>query len=466
MGGIKSPPEVWRYVQQTGFYKSRMDWKRTLILAIYAGVFVGFGALAATSVAYNMPVTRVENPGVAKAVYAAIFPIALFLIYYTSAELFTSNSMSLFAALLYYKNKRSALGLAKNWLLVLLGNLMGCLACAYVFGYLSDLFKDEPYPSVLAAAAEHKVHAGAFQVFIRAIACNWCVCLAVFGGSSADELGGRLLALWAPIFVFACIGLEHLIASFFTIPLGMMYGANVTIYQFLIEYSLPVLAGNIIGGSFFMSGVLWYLFTNAPPVRKLSHENPLPTHVAATISPSQATSMYEQTVQVMQDQTVEFRKRYLRKDGKPIEVLVHASLIRDPEGHPLKAMSQVRRVNPRTSTVDRNETPGVIVADVSSDGHARRIQFIDDNLASLLGYGPLDKDDLVGKTVQDITYSEDGAVTDHAFHHLLSNSTAGMSSVVEAARLVRDVRNSSPHSYDNEFDHLSPASTATPAHSV
>jgi formate/nitrite transporter len=442
---VKPPAEAWKIVQQSGFTKARLSKGRTFLMAFCAGVFVGFGALAAGVVSYDLVDIRKNNLGIAKLIYGLIFPIALVLIYAVGAELFTGNTMSLMAALLYYKDRAAARGLLKNWGLVLIGNAVGCVGCAYFFGYLTDLFAHEPVVSVIKATAEKKAHLDFGVVFVRAIPANWLVCLAIVGGAAAEDMAGKFLVLVAPITLFAVSGFEHVIANLFTIPLGLMMGANATVGEMLMNNIIPALLGNIVGGTLFMSVILWYTYTVAPTVKRHKPEAPLPYNVAKNL---EIPKHFMHSLHMSHEEAVEFNKRYMTRDGRMIEVVIHATLLRDTEGHPLKAMSQVRYADPRTGLADPLQRPGIIVAGVDATGHATAIEYVDDTLAAMLGYSPDQKGELLKKEVSDITAKEDLSVTDTAFHRLLSADHGSSTGLADAAITIRDAQEqstSAPH---------------------
>ena len=75
----------------------------------------------------------------------------------------------------------SLLDLAKNWAIVYVGNLVGALLIAYFLGYQSGII--EASPILLSGAQGHAVQKTSLtpgQIFVRAIGCNWLVCLAVW----------------------------------------------------------------------------------------------------------------------------------------------------------------------------------------------------------------------------------------------------------------------------------------------
>ena len=68
------------------------------------------------------------------------------------------------------------------------------------------------------------------QAFIRAIMCNWLVCMALWLATSASTLGSKFMGIWLPISAFAAIGLEHCVANM--CGLGHGYHLNVVLSRF------------------------------------------------------------------------------------------------------------------------------------------------------------------------------------------------------------------------------------------
>ena len=61
------------------------------------------------------------------------------------------------------------------------------------------------------------------------------------------------------VLAFSCLGYEQSIANAFYIPLAMLYGANITVYDFLITNMIPVTIGNIIGGALINGCLMYYV---------------------------------------------------------------------------------------------------------------------------------------------------------------------------------------------------------------
>lgn len=56
------------------------------------------------------------------------------------------------------------------------------------------------------------------------------------------------------------MGFDHVIANQFLIPLGMMFGEDISVFKLLVEALLPATIGNVIGGGVFVGAIYWYVF--------------------------------------------------------------------------------------------------------------------------------------------------------------------------------------------------------------
>eukprot|EP00762_Andalucia_godoyi_P003689 ANDGO_00684.mRNA.1 putative formate transporter len=413
--GLKNAADTWRIVQQLGFEKARVDWRRTLVLSMSAGMYVAFACLAATSISYALPGVKATDPGIPKLVFSFIFPLGLNIIVQTQSMLFTGQSMMLGAALLYYKNRKTFRLLLKNWSLVYIGNLVGCVLVSYLFGYLSDLYAEDYYKVSLRATAERKVNAGAAVNLLRGIPANVLVCISLFCGFAAEDAAGRILAMWGPIFMFAAFGFEHSVANMVFLTLGLLFGADISIWDAVLQNLLPSTLGNIIGGVCLVAAPMWFCFTVAPPLKKHIPANPMPGSVAVALLHAPRPEI----INLSQEPVVQFAKRYLSKEGGIVDAWVHANVIRDPGGNPCRVVSQVYKYDPALNVVDESVDPGMIIAGLTPTGQITRIEFVDGTFCKMLEYKGDEQHDLIGKTVDEITLKEDARVAEHAFGRLL-----------------------------------------------
>jgi formate/nitrite transporter len=201
-----------------------------------------------------------REPGLQKFIFAAVFPVGLMLVVIAGAELFTGNAATCVPAAL--SGRITWRAVLRNWTLSYVGNFVGSLAVAYFLTFLTGLLLKDPWLSSIVGIAEGKVSQDFVVLLLKGIGCNWLVCLAVWLAVSADDIAGKILAIWFPIMTFVAIGFEHSVANMYFIPAGMMYGASVSWGQFLFNNLLPVTIGNVIGGTVFVGVVYWFLYAD------------------------------------------------------------------------------------------------------------------------------------------------------------------------------------------------------------
>ena len=100
----------------------------------------------------------------------------------------------------------------------------------------------------------HKKTSYAFgTVLTRGILCNWLVCMAIWQANAAQDIGGKVLAIFLPISAFVSMGFEHCIANMYMIPLSMRLGSGITVGEFVVHNLIPSTIGNLLGGAFFVA---------------------------------------------------------------------------------------------------------------------------------------------------------------------------------------------------------------------
>lgn len=232
-----------------------MPLTRVAVLAILAGAFIALGGTLSVIGGYGFS-TVSNNPGVQRLLSGALFPVGLFLIVVLGGELFTGNNAVLIPS--YCKHNFGFATVIRNWAIVWLFNFVGAISFTLLFVYLSGLTASQPYHNAIIAIAETKANLSPLSAFLKGIAANWCVCMAVWIGLMVNELPAKMIACWIPVGTFVALGYEHSIANMFFIPAGMLEGANVSIGQ-LFANLIPVTLGNITGGALLVGFLFFYL---------------------------------------------------------------------------------------------------------------------------------------------------------------------------------------------------------------
>jgi len=87
------------------------------------------------------------------------------------------------------------------------------------------------------------------RAFASGVMCNVLVCMAVWVAMAGRTVVDKLVAIVLPISAFVAAGFEHSIANMYLIPLAMMLQEQAGHTAGLARNPVPVIAGNIVGGS-------------------------------------------------------------------------------------------------------------------------------------------------------------------------------------------------------------------------
>ena len=203
---------------------------------------------------------------------ALIFPVGFVMIILLGLELVTGSFALLPVAVMAGRTKPGQM--LSNWSWVLLGNLIGSMVYAVLFVIAAtDAWQIAPAGVAervrQIAAAKTTGYAafgtaGMLTVFVKAMLCNWMVCMGVVMGLCSTSVIGRIAAAWMPILVFFAQGFEHTVVNMFIIPAGMMMGAKVSAADWVLWNLIPVTIGNLVGGFGFVALALFATFAPRP----------------------------------------------------------------------------------------------------------------------------------------------------------------------------------------------------------
>jgi len=120
--------------------------------------------------------------------------------------------------------------------------------------------------------AKKKVSKDFHTTFLKAIGCNWMVCMAVFLQGMAQDMCGKYLGIWFPISTFVMIGFEHIPANFYLLSLALVGGSaesvGVTFADVFVKNWIPVTLGNFVAGAFIVAAGYSYAFGKLGEDRK------------------------------------------------------------------------------------------------------------------------------------------------------------------------------------------------------
>ncbi len=218
--------------------------------SLMAGAYIGFGIILIFSVAGSV------DPSLQKLVMGLSFGIALTLVVFAGAELFTGYTLYMTVGILYRKTTFKQL--CSTWSISWLFNLAGSvvLALLFVAGRGGEVLHEGVI--LLNQVAAYKMNSSATDLLARAILCNWLVCLALWMAARCSSDSGKAIVIFWCLFAFISSGYEHSVANMTLLSIALLGQHTETISLAGMAHNLFwVTLGNIIGGSLFMGMGYW-----------------------------------------------------------------------------------------------------------------------------------------------------------------------------------------------------------------
>jgi formate/nitrite transporter len=251
------PSEVAETFLANSVIKSKLPFTQLLLRGFLSGALLGF----ATTVAFT-----VNAQGLPPIVGAILFPVGFAMIVVLGLELATGSFSMLPTAFLVGKISLSRTLTNLTWVFV--GNLIGGCVYAWMYAEVQTQFHHVPAAgaaALIVAAAQAKTLAyqklgatGIELCMLKAVLCNWMVCMGVVMGLTSRSTVGKIVGCWLPVFTFFALGFEHSVVNMFVIPVGMLMGAPISVGTWWVWNEIPVTLGNLVGGLLFVSlPMLW-----------------------------------------------------------------------------------------------------------------------------------------------------------------------------------------------------------------
>jgi formate/nitrite transporter len=269
--GYAPPEQIAETAVTTGARKAALSWDKQLVGGFLAGAYIAFGGLLAITVSSGLdPKTWGTLPTLFT---GAVFTLGLILVVLAGSELLTGNMALVPIALLV--RRVSLRGLGVNFVLVLIGNLLGSLFVAYFLAIKTGVIGSAGADPAKAAgmtfqrlsdiALAKGTKETDWQIFLRALGCNWLVCLAVWLAISAEDVAGKILGIFFPIMAFVAMGFDHVVANFFFLPAAIYAHVPGLGWGDAIHNWVFAFLGNLVGAVVFVSTAYWYLYLRDEP---------------------------------------------------------------------------------------------------------------------------------------------------------------------------------------------------------
>ena len=252
-----SPAQIAERLGQLSVAKAATPLLSLVLLGVLAGAFIGLGAM------FNVIVLSDASLGFAlgRVLGGAVFSLGLLLVVVAGAELFTGNNL---LAMAWADGQIGTRDVLANWLIVCLANFVGAAGLALIV-FLSG------HPGLNGGAiantylqiAAVKTSLPLVEVFFRGVLCNVLVCMAVWMALAGRSVLDKFVAILLPVTAFVAAGFEHSIANMYLLPMAMLLNAaagDPVDVAGLFSNLVPVIAGNLAGGSVLVAFVYYVIY--------------------------------------------------------------------------------------------------------------------------------------------------------------------------------------------------------------
>jgi formate transporter len=255
-----SPREIAEKVENIGVGKARLPLLSMIMLGILAGAFIALGAMFFVTITSDANLSF----GWSRILGGIAFSMGLIMVTIAGAELFTGNNL---IAMAWADKKISTREVLKNWAVVSLTNFMGALLIAFLlFMARHQDMNNGAVGELYLQIAQAKCAISFEKALFSGILCNILVCLAVWMAQAGRSVWDKIIVIIFPVAAFVSAGFEHSIANMFYIPMGIFIqneqadAGNLISWIGLLKNLIPVISGNLIGGSLFVALIYYVIY--------------------------------------------------------------------------------------------------------------------------------------------------------------------------------------------------------------
>jgi formate/nitrite transporter FocA (FNT family) len=206
--------------------------------ALAAGLSMGFSFIAEALLMAHLPDSP-WRPLVSRAGYCIGFLIVIL----GRQQLFTENTLTVILPLLVRKDLATFMRVLRLWGVVLSANLAGTFLFALCISRIA-LFDAHTQECLLEIGRSH-FGANFGTVLVRAIFAGWLIALMVWLLPGAESAKVSIIIILT--YLVGRAGFNHIVAGS-TTALFLVVTKSVSWEAYLIQFFIPTLLGNIIGG--------------------------------------------------------------------------------------------------------------------------------------------------------------------------------------------------------------------------
>jgi len=242
---FKHPDDVLQRAIEEGGEQVKRSSASLFLSAISAGLILGFAAMSVSFAVMLAPEDSSEALG--RLFMGLVYPLGFIICIMSRTELFTEHTA--LAVYPYLERMCSFKSLARLWVIVLIGNLIGTLISSGLLNFAEPIIGAE---AGYTYVANHLVAFSGREIFVSAMLAGWLMALGSWLIMSMSNSSAQIMGIYIVTFLIGIGGLHHCIAGSAELFTAYFMNGAVTAGQVLHTLFYAVI-GNLVGGSFFVA---------------------------------------------------------------------------------------------------------------------------------------------------------------------------------------------------------------------
>jgi formate-nitrite transporter family protein len=242
-----SPKLIHEVIRRDGEEELGRPFRSLFWSGIAAGILISFSIVGKAMLRTHLPDTDwrplLENFG---------YSFGFLLVILGRMQLFTENTIMTVLPVVAKPSRSSFAKLARLWGLVLVANVVGCFIAAATIAY-GMVLPDSLLPA-FDEISRHTMAIPAAEGFARAIPAGILIAALVWMLPQAEGSNFWLITLFT--WLIGVCGFTHVVAGSVEMAWTLITG-QIGIVESVTGFFLPVLAGNIVGGTLIFTFLAW-----------------------------------------------------------------------------------------------------------------------------------------------------------------------------------------------------------------
>ena len=240
-------PAVYAVVKEEGEAELARPNSALFWSGLVAGVSMGFSVLALSAIRRFLPDAE-WAPLVSSFGYSFGFLIVIL----GRQQLFTESTITAVVPLTSSFSWRVLGNTARVWAIVLIANWIG--AAIIAAGFVFAAVVPQPIAAEIVDFSNHLTKLDASTAFIHGIGAGFLIAALVWMMPMAES--SKLVLIVAVTWLIAVAGFTHAIAGMVEVMV-LVFDGQVEFVDGLVTLALPILAGNVVGGTFLFAALAY-----------------------------------------------------------------------------------------------------------------------------------------------------------------------------------------------------------------